>query len=199
MHGEFLVVDKGKMSKSVGNFLTVKTLRDEGVDPLHYRFFCLGSHYRSQLFFSFEALGGARNSFEALKNRVISWKLAPKQKVDATKVEAFKSRFWGAMMNDLDTPVALSVMWEMAKDTGLNPAEKLELIRDFDQVLGFGVDAFEKPELNAELLDLVQKREQARKDKDWPKADTLRKEIAEKGLQVMDTAAGSEWYYAYKD
>jgi len=130
---------------------------------------------------------------------VISWKLAPKQKIDAAKVEAFKSRFWGAMMNDLDTPIALSVMWEMAKDTGLNPAEKLELIHDFDKVLGFDVDAFQKPELSVELMELVQKREQARKDKDWPKADMLRKEIAEKGLQVMDTAAGSEWYYAYKD
>lgn len=199
MHGEFLVVDKSKMSKSAGNFLTVKTLRDNGFDPLHYRFFCLGAHYRSQLFFSFDALAGAKNSFEALKNRVISWKLTPAKISHTAKIEDYKARFWGAMMNDLDTPIAMSVMWEMAKDATLTAADKVQLIRDFDRVLGFDVDRFTKPELSDELMELVQIREQARKDKNWQEADALRKTIAEKGLQLMDTAAGTEWYYAYKD
>lgn len=199
MHGEFLVVDKSKMSKSTGNFLTVKTLRDEGFDPVHYRFFCLGAHYRSQLFFSFAALVGARNAFESIRNRVISWKLAPAKKKNAELSQSYKSRFWDAMMNDLDTPVALSVLWEMAKDAQLASSDKLELIRDFDQVLGFNVDSFQKPELAPELMDLVRKREQARKDKNWQEADVLRKEVEEKGLQLMDTAGGTEWYFAYKD
>jgi cysteinyl-tRNA synthetase len=199
MHGEFLVVDKVKMAKAGGNFLTVKTLRDAGFDPLHYRFFCLGAHYRSQLFFSFEGLTGAKNSFEALRNRVISWKLTPAKTTKSAKGESYKSRFWGAMMNDLDTPVAMAILWEMAKDVELNTADKLELIRNFDAVLGFDVDSFSKPELSEELLTLVLKREQARKDRNWQEADELRKTLAEKGLQLMDTANGTEWYYSYKD
>lgn len=199
MHGEFLVLDKGKMSKSTGSFLTVKTLRDQGFDPLHYRFFCLGAHYRSQLFFSFEALSGARNSFEALKNRVISWKLTPAKGGNPEKVRDYKTRFWGAMLNDLDTPIALSVMWEMAKDVHLAASDKLELIRDFDQLLGLNVNAFSKPELSDELRDLVAQREKARQEKQWQEADRLRAVLLQKGLQLMDTAAGTEWCYAYKD
>lgn len=199
MHGEFLVVDKGKMAKSAGNFLTVKTLRDEGFNPLHYRYFCLGAHYRSQLFFSFDALSGAKNAFEALKNRVISWKLAPGKAPTSERAKNFEQRFWDAMNNDLDTPIAMSIVWEMAKDNELKPQEKLELIKNFDHLLGLGVDSFSKPELSPELIDLVEKRETARKEKNWKEADNFRSALLAKGLQLMDTPAGTEWYYTYKD
>ena len=197
MHGEFLVVDKGKMAKSAGNFLTLQVLIDEGYDPLHYRYLCLGAHYRSQLFFSLEALAGAKNAFEALKNRVISWKLSPKKGNNPEKVSLYGNRFWQALANDLDMPIALAVLWEMAKDQTLGDEEKLQLMRDFDKVLGLGVDNFTRPTLPQNLHDLVLKREQARADKDWQLADTLRQELVAQGIQLKDTPSGTDWYYAY--
>jgi cysteinyl-tRNA synthetase len=198
MHGEFLVVDKGKMAKSAGNFLTLQVLIDEGYDPLHYRYLCLGAHYRSQLFFSFEALSGARNALELLKNRVISWKLSPKKgSGNSEQVSLYRDRFWQALANDLDTPIALAVVWEMVKNQALTDEEKLELIREFDKVLGLGVDNFSRPKLPQKLHDLVIKREQARADKDWTLADTLRQELATQGIQLKDTSNGTDWYYTY--
>jgi cysteinyl-tRNA synthetase len=103
------------------------------------------------------------------------------------------------MANDLDMPIAMSIMWEMAKDRDLTPQEKLALIKNFDQVLAFGVEGFSRPELSPELKELVEKREMARKEKNWGEADLLRNALVAKGLQLMDTAAGTDWYYIYKD
>jgi len=210
MHGEFLVVDKGKMAKSAGNFLTIGSLVEQGFDPLHYRYLCLGAHYRSQLFFSFEAMAAAKNAFEAFKNRVVSWKLggapgaggagapAAASKNEAA-VAAYHERFWSALSNDLDMPIAMSVLWDMCKDQTLTGEDKLHLARDFDRVLGFGVDAFERPALDPELTALVRERESARAAKDWKKSDAIRDELKAKGLQLKDTAEGTQWYYTYKD
>ncbi len=199
LHGEFLVIDKGKMAKSAGNFLTLKSLTDQGFDPLHYRYFCLGAHYRSQLFFSFEALTGAKNAFEALKNRAISWKLATGKGGQSDKITQYEQRFWQAMADDLDTPIALSIVWEMAKDASLHPADKWHLIRVFDKILGFDVEHFARPELPQDLDELVQQREQARHSKNWQEADAMRVQLAARGIQVKDTPEGTDWYYVYKD
>jgi len=200
LHGEFLILDKGKMSKSSGSFLTIQSVIDEGFDPLYYRYFCLGAHYRSQLFFSWEALTHAKNAFEALKNRVISWRLSPRKgTATAQKIEDYKARFWGALANDLDTPIALSVLWEMAKDNSLGSQAQLDLIHDFDRALGFDVDAFHRPALSDELMAIMREREGARANKDWAMADELRTKLAEHGLQIKDTPQGTDWYYAYKD
>lgn len=197
MHGEFLVLDKAKMSKSSGNFLTLKSLEEQGFEPLHYRYFCLGAHYRSQLFFSFEALQGAKNAFESLKNRVISWKLDPQKGAHPEKAADYLKRFNEALANDLDMPIALSILWEMLKDTSLGGKAQLDLMRQFDQILGLGVDNFEKAELSPEQLALVQKREEARADKDWAKADELRKELLGLGICLKDTQTGTDWYLSY--
>jgi cysteinyl-tRNA synthetase len=207
MHGEFLVVDKAKMAKSAGNFLTLASLAEQGFDPLHYRFLCLGAHYRSQLFFSFEALSAAKNAFEAFKNRVVSWKLSPASGMPASAssnnvspvAASYQERFWQALASDLDMPIAMSVLWDMCKDQQLASEDKLALARDFDRVLGLGVDAFERPELSSELMDLVREREAARAAKDWKKSDTIRDELKAKGLQLKDTAEGTHWYHIYKD
>jgi len=196
MHGEFLVVDKGKMAKSSGDFLTLARVIDQGFDPLHYRFFCLGAHYRSQLFFSWEGLQHAKNAFESLRNRVISWKLAP-QKGDGKKADAYREKFFDALANDLDTPIALAVMWEMAKDQSLGSDAQLRLIRDFDQVLGFGVESFSRPALSTEQMDLVKERERARVEKNWKRADEMRDELMRLGIQIKDTPEGSDWYFSY--
>ena len=198
MHGEFLVVDKSKMSKSSGNFLTLKVLSDHGFSPLHYRYFCLGAHYRSQLFFSFEAMAGAKNAFESLKNRALGWKLSP-QKGSKNNEASYKQRFWQALANDLDMPIAMSVVWEMAKDKTLDDTVKLSLLREFDQVLGFDVDHFEKPQLSPENETLVKEREEARAQKDWRKSDEIRFQLLEQGIQLKDTLQGVDWYLTYKD
>jgi cysteinyl-tRNA synthetase len=193
MHGEFLVVDQGKMSKSTGNFLTLKVVTDQGFSPLHYRYLCLGAHYRSQLFFSWKALQGAKNAFESLKNRVISWKLIP-QKGSADARGKYQKKFWEALANDLDMPVVMACVWEMAKDTTLSNADKLELIREFDQVLGFDVESFSRPELSSELKLLMDEREEARAKKDWKRADELRQILSAQGVALKDTANGTDWY-----
>lgn len=197
MHGEFLVLDKGKMSKSSGGFLTLKSLEEHGFEPLHYRYLCLGAHYRSQLFFSFEALQAAKNAFEALKNRVISWRLDPQKGVYPEKAAEYSKRFDDALANDLDMPIALSILWEMAKDSDLGGKTQLDLFTQFDQVLGLGVKHFQKVMLPDDLLVLVKEREVARTHKDWAKADELRKELFGRGICLKDNSSGTDWYLKY--
>jgi cysteinyl-tRNA synthetase len=197
MHGEFLVLDKGKMSKSKGGFLTLQSLRDEGFEPAYYRYLCLGAHYRSQLFFSFEALQGAKNAFESLKNRVISWKLDPQKGKDPDRAKEYAARFKAALANDLDMPVAMSVLWEAVKDGDLGSKVQLELLTQWDRVLGFGVDKFEKPALSDENMTLVREREAARLARDWAKSDELRAKLLEQGICLKDSPTGTDWYLQY--
>lgn len=197
MHGEFLVLQKEKMAKSKGNFLTLNSLIEKGYDPLHYRYLCLGAHYRSQLLFSFEALDGARNAFESLKNRVLSFRLNPEKAKDPARKALLKEKFFAAIMNDLDMPVAMAALWEAMKDQGLSSTEKLELITDFDTILGFDVDKFLAPKLSHEHMSLVLNREQARLDKDWSLADKMRDELLSHGICIKDTKEGPQWYMDY--
>ncbi|HXW52967.1 MAG TPA: cysteine--tRNA ligase [Myxococcota bacterium] len=194
VHGEFLVLQKDKMSKSAGNFLTLTSLTDMGYDPLHYRYLCFGAHYRSQLFFSFDALDGARNAFESMKNRVLSYRLNPEQPRNLARKNELAAAFFSAMNNDLDTPVALSIVWETMKDQGLANIEKLELLRSFDTILGFDIDEFSKPELSDAHMAVVREREQARKNHDWARADALRDLLLKDGICIKDTKDGTEWY-----
>lgn len=198
MHGEFLVLQKDKMSKSKGNFLTLNSLVEKGYDPLHYRYLCFGAHYRSQLFFSFEALDGARNAFESLRNRVLSYRLnEEKPKNEGRKLE-LKEAFFRAIRHDLDTPVALAVLWEAMKDQAIASSEKLELLRDFDSILGFGVDEFKPPKLSNEHMLLIKEREEARQNKNWARADELRDQLLKDGISIKDTKQGTEWYLMIK-
>jgi cysteinyl-tRNA synthetase len=194
MHGEFLVLQKEKMSKSLGNFLTLTTLKDKGYDPLHYRYLCFGAHYRSQLFFSLEALDGARNAFESLKNRVLSFRLNPEKPKNEERKNQLKQAFFTAMEKDLDTPVALAIVWESLKDQTISNTEKLNLMRDFDVILGFGVDEFSAPILSSQHMSLIKNREEARKNKDWARSDAMRDQLLQDGICIKDTKDGTEWY-----
>lgn len=194
MHGEFLVLQKEKMSKSKGGFLTLASLIEKGYDPLHYRFLCIGAHYRSQLFFSFEALDGARNAFESLKNRVLNYRLNPEKPKNEARKKELHTAFFAAMNNDLDTPVALSIMWEAMKDQTISNSEKLDLLRDFDMVLGLGVDNFSPPKLSDKHMSFIKDREEARKNKDWARSDAMRDELQRDGICIKDTKDGTEWY-----
>ena len=198
MHCDFLVLKDAKMSKSAGTFLRLATLEERQIDPIHYRYFCMGAHYRSSLTFTWEALEAARNAFESLKNRVIGWKVqalaAKKAKVDPARVERYQTAFWNHIQDDFNVPGALGIVWEMAKDTELAPASQYELIRDFDRVLALGVEEFQRPALAPEDHELVKQREAARQRRDWATSDTIRNELLTKGIQLMDTAEGTEWY-----
>lgn len=197
MHGEFLVLDKAKMSKSAGGFLTLKGLIDKGFDAVHYRYMCLGAHYRSELKFSFEALEAAKNAFETLKNRVVSWKFDPKKGKNSGKKTEYLKRFDEALANDLDMPIAMSVLWEAVRDAELGSEAQLELLKYWDSVLGLGVESFDKPELSAELMALVKEREEARAHRDWAKSDALRDQLLEQGICLKDGPSGTDWYLRY--
>ncbi len=202
LHGEFLVLNKAKMSKSSGNFLTLDKLVEQGYDPLDYRYFCLGGHYRSQLQFSFESLDGAKkaraNLNKAVRELMDKTKAADKAFLsDAAK--KYIEIFTADISDDLNSPRALARIWTLLKDNNLSDAEKLALILDFDRVLGLKLDSVpalpaqdEAPvEIPAEVQTLIDQRNQARKAKDFALADQCRAKIKELGYEIKDTPQGT--------
>jgi cysteinyl-tRNA synthetase len=209
LHCNFLVIDKPtaaavaaqaeKMSKR-DYFLRMALLLERGYKPVHYRFLCLGAHYRSELKFSWEILDAAKRSFEILENLVVGWKIETARAGKAAKVTgdvaAYRERFRAALHEDINVPKALGVTWEMARDASLSPPAKLALVREMDTVLGLGVDSFRRPEIPDALRARVRAREEARAAKQWTEADAIRDELARDGLQLMDTSDGTDWYYS---
>jgi cysteinyl-tRNA synthetase len=190
MHSEFITVDGGRMGKSLGNFYTIQDLIDRGYDPLAYRYLVLGAHYRSKLNFTWEALDGAQNALDRLRETVRGW--STDTTPNPSSHEEGKSRFAEAVNDDLNTPQALSVMWAFVHDETVSDEEKAATILDFDRVLGLRLDEYVgKPvEVPSEVKDLVAKREAARAAKDFAESDRLRDEIAELGFSVEDTSSG---------
>lgn len=206
VHCDFLLLKEAKMAKSSGQFLRLATLGERGFEAPHYRYFCLGAHYRSPLTFSWEAMESSRLAFEAFKNRVISWKVQAQspQKGTAASTAAraseYTDRFMGHLADDINVPAALGVLWDMAKDTNLLPPAKLELALKFDRVLGLGVAEFERPVADAELQAQIQLRDEARRKRDWKSADAIRDRLlGDRGIQLMDTPMGTEWYLVPRD
>jgi cysteinyl-tRNA synthetase len=186
------------MSKSGGNFITLNTLIEKGFDPLHYRYLCFGAHYRSQLFFSFEALEGARNAFLSLKNRILSYRLNVDKAKNPKRTEELRHAFFAAIDHDLDTPIALAVVWETMKDQSIANCEKLSLLQQFDSIMGFGVDSFTSPKLSDAQMALINEREKARLAKDWSRSDIIRDQLLEEGICLKDTKNGPQWYLLTK-
>ena len=195
LHGAFLVLEKGKMAKSGGNFVTLQKVIDAGYEPLDYRYFTLTAHYRSQLSFSWEALTSARAAFNILKERYLAFK---RDKTKASEKDHFAmiylSKFTEAINNDLDIPMALSLLWEIIKHKELNDATKYFLVRRFDEVFGLGLKDLKetKTKVPAEIRELAEEREKARKKKDWKRSDELRGKIEQKGYIVEDTSQGHQ-------
>ena len=201
MHGNFLVLDKGKMSKSANTFITLQAVREQGFKPLHYRYLCLTTRYRSELKFSWEALDGARRGLEKLYNRIIAVKLASTRRAantDAQKreVERYRAEFWAALADDLNTPIGLSILWRAIKDPALGPKEKLKIAGEFDRFFGLGLLDAKAPALPEKLMVLIREREAARETKDWRRADTIRAQLEARRVIIKDTEFGTQWYYA---
>ena len=195
MHNGFLELSKGeKMAKSGENFVTLSVLEEKGFDALVYKYFCLGTSYRKPLMFSWEALEGAQNSFSKLKERVLDLKESNQKNIEKNqgknKIEKYQKQFLSAVNDDLNTPQALAVVWDVLKDEKLGVKEKYDLVINFDKVLGLGLKDLRKDNIPKEILDLVKERETARNEKDWSKADKLRDKISEKGYSIEDEKEG---------
>ncbi len=200
MHNEFLIMGKGKMAKSSGEFITLSVLVDRGYDPLDYRYFSLGGHYRSQLQFSWESLDAARSARESLFSRVVRLKSSsqpssPEELGD--KGRQYLNDFKEALSSDLNTPKALSYLWMLLKDGSVSGGDKLAVVYEMDKILGFNLEHLPaesaEESLSAELMGLIKEREEARKNRDWKRADELRDILLENGISVKDTPSGTVW------
>lgn len=198
MHGAFLEEESGKMSKSKGEFLRVKTLVDKGYSPLDYRYLCLGTHYRKRLLFSWEILEQAKTAMTRLKQNVQQIRDEAKKNFDARDAslpEGERDKFLEAVNDDLNMPQALAVLWGVVRNDKLSAVEKMKLVNDFNRVLGLDLDKdIEAGSTNvpAEIMELVEKRIAAKKAKDFKKADALRDELKSLGWEVLDKKDGVE-------
>ena len=184
LHNEFLLINEGKMAKSEGNFITLQTLKDKGINPLAYRYFILQAHYRSKLNFSWEALEAAQNGYQNLIKEISSF---DKPKIGCAEYE---QRFMEAVNDDLDTPKALAILQELLKSDYPTSAKRQTIIK-FDQVLGLNLNQFKKElKLSTEIQELISQRQAARKNKDFESADKIRKELESKGYKINDKADG---------
>ncbi len=187
MHGEFLVLEKDKMAKSGENFLTLSVLEEKGYHPLDYRYLCLTAHYRQQLKFSWEAMESAKQSRERLMNIIEKLQHDEGRKGVGMKYEA---GFSDAINDDLNMPQALAVLWNVLRDQGMLAEEKRTLIGRFDTVLGLKLLEKATVKVPGEIINLAERREEARKAKDWKESDRIRDEIKAKGYDILDGKEG---------
>ena len=182
LHIEFLMVDGQKMSKSLNNFITIRAIVQKGFSPLAYRYWVLGAHYRSKANFTWAGLEGAQTAWMRLKDHL------------GTEVgeinSVYKQRFLEIILDDLDTPRALALAWEVAKDTTLSLADKTATLLDFDLVLGLELEPKEQENIPEKIKILLASREQARQNKNWTKSDEIRDEINALGWDLSDTDNG---------
>ena len=200
-HVHHLNTDSGKMSKSKGEFLTVSLLEQKGYDPMAYRLFCLQSHYRRNLVFSWENLDNAAVTYEKLVARIAA--LKPEGSVDEEAFRQLKQRFVGALNGDLNTSVAVTSVYDVLK-AKCSDATKLALIQDFDQVLSLNLlqaaqtlrekqAAEAAAQADPEIDALVAARTAAKKEKNFAEADRIRDELKARGIEIIDTPQGTKW------
>ena len=193
IHGEHLNDKSGKMSKSNGEFLTISLLEEKGYNPLSYRFMCLQSHYRNQLVFSYDSLNLASISYDKLKNKIKSLK-TNEDLLNKELVEKYIQNFKETLMDDLNTSNALTVLFEVIKNPNLNDYSKLYLVNNFDKVLSLDLINEEKS-IDKDLLNkinmLIEKRNVAKKEKNYELADKIREELLKMNVLIKDTREGT--------
>jgi cysteinyl-tRNA synthetase len=205
LHGEFLLIDNGRMAKSEGNFIQISSFEEKGFNPLIFRYFCMSASYRQQLNFSWDIMDNANKGFEALLSKITELKKLIPGHIEGGKlpdipyedndaVLAFKEKFLEAINDDLNMPAGMAVVHEVLK-SDLEPAEKLYIVYDYDLVLGLNLEntVFDKTaseEDTSDIKELLDARALARESKDFESSDALRDEIAAKGFIVKDTPEG---------
>jgi cysteinyl-tRNA synthetase len=197
LHGEFLIEEKGKMSKSAGEFLRLETLVNKGYSPLDYRYFLLLTHYRKKIKFSFENLDAARNGFNNLKSKIAEIyeeaNSTPISGLAQSKHQEYKMKFTNAVNDDLNVSEGLAILWNVLKDDDLEPGEKLNLAYDFDSVFGLNLKEVRPQKegiIPEEVLSLAEERKQAKINKNFADADSLREKIKSLGFEVLDKKQG---------
>ena len=195
MHVEFLQVDGGKMSKSLGNCYLIDDLEKKGYSALDYRYFCLNGHYRKKLNFTFEALDASKIARQRLMQLVASHKLGD-EKIDEKQLQTYIEQFEKAINDNLNIPFALGVLWTMLKEM---PKSKyvFDAALKMDTVLGLSLDTAEAEqetaeEIPAEIVELAAKRAEAKTQRDYKTADELRQQIEERGYMIADKKDGYE-------
>ena len=192
-HPEHLNDETGKMSKSKGEFLTVSLLEQKGYNPLSYRFMCLQSHYHKQLLFSFSALDSCANTYNKILSRIKDIN-KDDSLINYSEVEEYKKKFTDALTNDLNTANAITVLYDVLK-SNLNNNTKLYLIEDFDKVLSLNL--LDKKKIDSELLkyinEKIEERKQAKIDKNYELADSIRQKLKDKNIIIKDTREGTSF------
>lgn len=200
MHCEFLLVDGGKMSKSLGNIYTISELKEKGIEPLAYKLFCFSSHYRNKLNFTFDGVKASNIALNRIRKGYLAH-LNGNDSIEEKEIEEYENRFHNAINDDLNIPLAIGVLWDVVKNEKKSK-ELADLILRFDKVFGLDLANSEKylQELNEneedmsvipeQVLQFANERKIARENKDFQKADLLRKKIEESGYQIKDIAGG---------
>jgi cysteinyl-tRNA synthetase len=215
LHGEFLVIDKGKMAKSGGNFVTLGSLKSRRIPPLAYRLFCFSAHYRSPLAFSWEGLAGAAQSLVNLRRDLVAGAKAPSEPADPGNAENLLRDFYAAVCDDLNMPQAMAALWDIVRNEKISPAERRAAAARADDILG--LDLLQVPEeepaesfagekdaairltsgrpladaQKREIVEKVRQRQRARAVKDWGAADRFRTELTQLGATVKDRPDGT--------
>ena len=203
-HVHHLNTESGKMSKSSGEFLTVSLLEQKGYDPIVYRFFCLQSHYRRNLVFSYENLDNAAAAYGKLIAKIAALDPTQPGEVDEAAFGELKARFEKAMDADLNTSLAITALYDVLK-AKTNDATKLAALADFDRVLSLDLlahgekqrqadrETAAQEERDPEIDGLVRQRTEAKKAKNWAEADRIRDELKARGITITDTPQGTKW------
>jgi len=199
LHGEFLLIDNGKMSKSLGNCYTIADLKKRGIKPLAFRYMCLNANYRSKLNFTWDGIKAAQTALERLLDGVLAHKNAPADvRISPEIIQGFEREFEDAINDDLNIPKALAVAWNVVR-YGTKSRDLYELLLKMDKVFGLNFDKVEGkkdselPELDPEIMKLIEIRTQARKEKNWKLADEIRDKLNEMGIVLEDTPQGVKW------
>ncbi|MBI2483687.1 cysteine--tRNA ligase [Candidatus Uhrbacteria bacterium] len=206
MHAEFLVIDKMRMGKSAGNFITMRDIKDRGFSPMDYRFFCYSAHYRQKLSFSWDALAqaheGMSNLVRDIKSLTHAARNAPKGSESAGTAEfrvEYDDKFDAALADDLNMPKTLAILFTFLKRIhGMRETYRAgdyqslhRTLLKWDAVFGFGIEKYGAKALPAGISSLVKQRNEAREHKDWKRSDMLRVKIEKRGYRVEDTSEGT--------
>ena len=190
-HNEHLIEKDGKMSKSKGDILTVTKLEEDGHNPLAFRYMCLNTSYRKQLLFSFDALDQAEKAYSKLKNKVAN--LKEDGDLNTEEFNSYKEKFSNELAKDVNTPNALAVLYEVL-GSNLNGTTKLALVKDFEQVLSLDLIEEKQESIDdAWILELIEERKEAKKEKNFEKADKIRNDLLEKGIELIDSREGTTY------
>jgi len=196
LHGEFMMVNNGKMSKSLGNTYTIADLKEKGFNPLAFRFMCLNAHYRNKLNFTWEVMQASQVSFDRFMEGALSHKTGTAQ-IAQNILDGFQADFEEAINDDLNIPKALGVAWTLVRYPEKS-SQIYDLLVKMDSIFGLGIATAEPKkeesvELDAEIEQLIAQRQQARKEKNWKLADEIRDKLKAMGIELMDTPQGVKW------